>query len=77
MKPLNISTQTTSKIPTPAPTIENKPAKEDKQAGKDDSPRNIWSNHFKDNWEYIDWSIPSEKPQKTIKSSIKTTYVYH
>jgi hypothetical protein len=65
------------KSTTPEPPItQNKAGTPKSTAGKGDSPRNIWSDNFKDNWEAINWSIPSEKPPKAIKGSIKTTYVY-
>lgn len=65
------------KSTTPEPPItQNKAGTPKSTAGKGDSPRNIWSDNFKDNWDHIQWSSSENTTKKVIKSTTKTTYVY-
>ena len=50
-----------------------------KEAGKGDSPRNCFSNRFKQNFDSINWS--DEKDKSLIKKELKkqngsSTYIY-
>jgi len=50
-----------------------------KEAGKGDSPRNCFSNRFKENFDSINWS--DEKDKSLIKKELKNkdgsaTYIY-
>ena len=50
-----------------------------KEAGKGDSPRNCFSNRFKENFDSINWS--DEKDKSLIKKELKkqngsSTYIY-
>ncbi len=55
--------------------MDKKEDKPIKNAGKGDTPRNIFTNKFKNNYEGIDWSIKNKRA-RAVKKSNKTTYRY-